>query len=104
MYRYFIITLLFILSAASSSARKWTPETLPMVHLKDATKYVCNPDGILKPATVDSADALLSALERDKEYKRLLSLSSNWRATTRTASAWPWENATELATASSAPA
>ena len=66
MYRYFIITLLFILSAASSSARKWTPETLPMVHLKDATKYVCNPDGILKPATVDSADALLSALERDK--------------------------------------
>lgn len=37
-----------------------------MVHLKDATKYVCNPDGVLKPATVDSADALLSALERDK--------------------------------------
>lgn len=66
MYRYFIITLLFILSAASSNARKWTPETLPMVHLKDATKYVCNPDGVLKPATVDSADALLSALERDK--------------------------------------
>lgn len=66
MYRYFIITLLFILSATSSSARKWTPETLPMVHLKDATKYVCNPDGVLKPATVDSADALLSALERDK--------------------------------------
>lgn len=66
MYRYFIITLLLVLFNIPVNARKWTPETLPMVHLKDATKYVCNPDGVLKQKTVDSADVLLSALERDK--------------------------------------
>lgn len=37
-----------------------------MVHLKDARRYVCNPDGVLGQAAVDSTDALLFALERDK--------------------------------------
>ena len=46
--------------------KAWTPETLPMVHLEDARKYVCNPDGVLSPAVADSIDAILFALERDK--------------------------------------
>ena len=62
------VYLLGILSlfAVSVAAKKWTPETLPMVHLQDARRYVCNPDNVLHPATVDSVDALLLALERDK--------------------------------------
>ena len=49
-----------------ASARAWTPETLPMVHLQDARRYVCNPDGVLSASVVDSIDARLQALERDK--------------------------------------
>ena len=67
MKRFYVLFLgilsLFVLSA---SAKKWTPETLPMVHLQDAHRYVCNPDEVLHPSTVDSVDALLFALERDK--------------------------------------
>lgn len=44
----------------------WRVETLPMVHLKDARRYVCNPDGVLSAAAVDSLDARLRLLERDK--------------------------------------
>ena len=45
---------------------KWTPETLPMVHLKDSTRYVCNPDGVLSASTQFEVDALLLALEQAK--------------------------------------
>ena len=37
-----------------------------MVHLKDARRYVCNPDGVLSQAAVDSTDLLLQALEKEK--------------------------------------
>lgn len=37
-----------------------------MVHLQDARRYVCNPDGVLSPSAVDSTDAILRALESDK--------------------------------------
>lgn len=43
----------------------WTPENLPMVHLQDARRYVCNPDGVLSAATVDSLDRELALLERE---------------------------------------
>ena len=41
----------------------WTPDNLPMVYLQDSTRYVCNPDGILEQAVVDSTDAVLRDLE-----------------------------------------
>lgn len=59
-------TLAVWLMALPLLAKVWTPETLPMVHLQDARRYVCNPDGVLPQAVVDSTDALLYALERDK--------------------------------------
>lgn len=34
----------------------WNASTIPMVHLRDSTKWCCNPDNIIKPATVDSID------------------------------------------------
>ena len=45
---------------------KWTPETLPMVHLQDSTRYVCNPDGVLSVEAQREVDALLLALEQTK--------------------------------------
>ena len=59
-----LITLL--LFTISVKAEKWTPETLPMVHLQDARKYVCNPDGVLSEKATAETDRILQALEKDK--------------------------------------
>lgn len=62
-----IVTLLLLtLCTVIVNARKWTPETLPMIHLQDATKYVCNPDDVLTTAATNEADSVLHQLERDK--------------------------------------
>lgn len=61
-----LFLLLLILLPDGLRAGGWTPETLPMPHLQDARRYVCNPDGVLSAAAVDSTDALLARLERDK--------------------------------------
>ena len=34
----------------------WNASTIPMVHLRDSTKWCCNPDNVIKPETVDSID------------------------------------------------
>ena len=71
-----ISTLVFGLFAALAAAfaADWTPETLPVPYLKDARRHVSNPDGRLTPAAVDSADALLTALERDKGVQALVAV------------------------------
>lgn len=62
-----LVTLLILtLCTVIVSANKWTPETLPMIHLQDATKYVCNPDGVLSDNATNETDNLLHNLERDK--------------------------------------
>lgn len=66
MVRNLHILLLLCLLPLGAMAKRWTPETLPMVHLQDARRYVCNPDGVLSPAAVDSLDCLLMLMERDK--------------------------------------
>ena len=61
--------LLLLIAACSfllSFARKWTPEDVPMVHLQDARRYVCNPENVLSQAAVDSTDHMLIRLQRDK--------------------------------------
>lgn len=47
-------------------AATWSVETLEMVHLKDARRYVCDPDNYLSAVEKDSIDAMLYRLERDK--------------------------------------
>lgn len=66
MHRYVFFFLFLLWLPLTVAAEKWTPETLPMVHLKDARRYVCNPDGVLSQAAVDSTDLLLQALEKEK--------------------------------------
>ena len=57
-----IFFLLFCITTPQSFAVIWTPENLPMVHLQDAKRWVCNPDGILSQAAVDSMDATLTQM------------------------------------------
>lgn len=56
----------FLAGFASSQAKGWTPDNLPMVHLQDARRYVCNPDGVLSAGAVTRSDTLLAALEKEK--------------------------------------
>lgn len=65
MYIWFI-GLMSLIVVECFAQTKWTPETLPMVHLQDSTRYVCNPDGILSIGTLHEVDALLLALEQAK--------------------------------------
>lgn len=61
-----LLTLLLCLPlAVHSKDIYWTPENLPMVHLQDARRYVCNPDGILSQEAVDSLDRELALLEKE---------------------------------------
>lgn len=61
-----LLGFLLLLLPFMARAEKWTPETLPMVHLQDARRFVCNPDGVLAPATVAHNDSLLQRLLADK--------------------------------------
>lgn len=63
---FFIVLFSVVIFANDLYAEKWKPETIQMVHLQDAKRYVCNPDGVLNQSTVDSVDLILYALERDK--------------------------------------
>lgn len=64
--RLWLVSWLLVALPALVLARTWSPDEVPMVHLQDARRYVCNPDGIMGTADVDSADQVLAALERDK--------------------------------------
>lgn len=61
-----LLLCLFFLLPHWLKAMVWTPETLPMVHLQDSRKYVCNPDGVLSPQAVAVADSLLLHLEQKR--------------------------------------
>lgn len=59
-----IIATIGILSA--TKAGEWTPDNLPMVHLQDSTRYVCNPDGVLTDSTCRKMDTILRSLKNKK--------------------------------------
>lgn len=61
-----LISLLALVVTESVAQQKWTVETLPMVHLQDSTRYVCNPDGVMSTTATREVDALLLKLEQDK--------------------------------------
>ena len=65
IYIWFV-GILSLVVVETFAQKKWTPETLPMVHLQDSTRYVCNPDGVITLPTVREVDALLLSLEQDK--------------------------------------
>lgn len=62
----YLLLNLFCLFPLSAATTYWTPEDLPMVHLQDSTRFVCNPDGILRPETVQATDLILGRLKLKK--------------------------------------
>ncbi len=59
-----IFLLLLSMAALAVEARVWSASDVPMVHLQDSNRYVCDPENILSTAALDSADAYLHRLHR----------------------------------------
>ena len=55
---------LILIISIPLSAKKYTIQEIPMVHLQDRTRYVSNPDGILSPSSVNTMDNILCTLEQ----------------------------------------
>ena len=58
------LTACILLFPLAGQAKVYKVGDVPMVHLKDSAKYVCNPDNILSAATVETIDTMLHSLER----------------------------------------
>lgn len=55
--------LALALPALLANAEVWTPSTIPIAHIEDRNRYVCNPDGILSAETVAAMDSIFRAIE-----------------------------------------
>lgn len=70
------VLLLLLCILASASAKVYRVEDVPMVHLQDRTRYVCNPDGILSPSSVATIDSLFFALEEKTGIQAVIAVLS----------------------------
>lgn len=79
MNRYAIAMLAFIFSCFSQQvlAKVWTANDIPMVHLQDARRYVCDPENIMSDALGDSTDLYLSRLEKESGIQAVFVIVSN---------------------------
>ncbi len=59
-----LLLLVLLSSALVLGAKTWEAKEVPMVHLTDARRYVCDPDGLLRPAERDSIDSYLYRLDK----------------------------------------
>ncbi len=59
-----ILLLLLSMAALAVEAKVWSASDVPMVHLQDSNRYVCDPENILTPAALDSADTYLHRLHQ----------------------------------------
>lgn len=50
----------------------WNADNITMVHLRDSTKWTCNPDKVIKQETCDSIDKWCSKLKRDKGVESVI--------------------------------
>lgn len=58
-----IILVIALFTFAIGHAKEWTADNIPMVHLEDRNRYVCDPESLMSPADRDTADAYLRRLD-----------------------------------------
>ncbi len=63
--RRLLLLVVAIVATAAASATVWSADNIPMVHLQDRNRYVCDPDNIISPADLDSADVYLKRLHKE---------------------------------------
>lgn len=60
-----ICAFLFSIFTLQATAKDWNADNIPMIHLKDARRYVCDPENIMSKAMRDSTDAYIGKLEKE---------------------------------------
>ncbi len=55
---------LLLLACICVGAKEWTADNIPMVHLQDASQYICDPDNLMEGQARDSANHVLARLDR----------------------------------------
>lgn len=75
--RRFLMTSVLALSAMTVIAKVWTPTTIPIVHLEDSTRYVCDPENILLPETTFAIDSIFRALQDSTGIQTLVAVVSD---------------------------
>lgn len=55
-----------------ATGKPYKVNEIPMVHLQDRTRYVCNPDGVLSEMAVRQMDSILYALEEKTGIETLV--------------------------------
>ncbi len=77
MKRIVYIITLVLLFALGISAKEWRAAEIPMVHLQNAHKYICDPEGILSEAQRDTADIYLSRLYKESGVQAVFVIVNN---------------------------
>ncbi|MGX8689354.1 MAG: TPM domain-containing protein [Bacteroidaceae bacterium] len=70
------LTILLIFTTLLAAAKVYKPADITPVHLQDRDRYVCNPDGILSQAAVDSIDAAFRIIEDSTGIQTLVAVLS----------------------------
>lgn len=61
--RRLLLLVLAVFGVLLGHAKVWTADDIPMVHLQDRNRYVCDPEDLMSPADRDTADVYLRRLE-----------------------------------------
>jgi len=69
--------LCFFLATLTIQATVWTTKNVPIIHLQDSDRYVCNPEGILSQAACDTIDAIFRAVEDSTSVQALIAVLSD---------------------------
>lgn len=72
MKRLILFSIILTLATLGLSARTYTVDEVPNVHLQDSMRFVSNPDGILSPATVAELDAGLKYVRRNTSTEAVI--------------------------------
>lgn len=65
MKKWFFTLVMACLVVLTGTAKEYSAKDIPMVHLQDARRYVCDPDDILPIEARDSADFYLQKLDKE---------------------------------------
>lgn len=60
-----LLSVVAVFGMSAAGATTWSADNIPMVHLQDRNRYVCDPDNIISTADLDSADVYLKRLEKE---------------------------------------
>ena len=75
--RKWILLLVAFFVMTMVHAKEWTADNIPMVHLEDRNRYVCDPEDLMSPADRDTADVYLRRLETQCGIQSVLVVVNN---------------------------